>query len=112
MIIFSTPSKPFAYSVKGTARRQAVISDYTDEINALYEANAGSTKVEVPVPSTWAAEETRTFVREVVYKALGSDIGVDTDIFQFGCDRFVARFSRSLKRGSNTSIKPARDVDL
>ena len=38
MIIASTPSKPFMYTAKNTARRQAILSTYEAEINALYVA--------------------------------------------------------------------------
>lgn len=38
MITVSSPSKPFIYTVKLTARRQSVTTDYKEEIRALYHA--------------------------------------------------------------------------
>ncbi|KAI0070275.1 acetyl-CoA synthetase-like protein [Panus rudis PR-1116 ss-1] len=42
MILVVKPSKPFAYTVKNTARRQAIINEYESEIDALYARVAGT----------------------------------------------------------------------
>ncbi|KAF9261013.1 acetyl-CoA synthetase-like protein [Marasmius fiardii PR-910] len=39
MIIFADPKRPFKYTAKGTARRQAILQDYKDEITELLERN-------------------------------------------------------------------------
>ncbi len=86
MIIFSSPSKPFTYTAKGTARRQVVIDDYAREIEALYNATTTG-RSEVVAPSDWSDGQTLNFVREVVKTALRRDVEDEVDIFQYGCDR-------------------------
>lgn len=46
MILVASPSKRFAYSVKGAPRRRAVLSQYEDEIEAVYAAAAEPTQAE------------------------------------------------------------------
>ncbi len=86
-IIFSSPDKPFTYTGKGTARRQAIINEYQPEIEAMFEAIAISSHSEVDLPSSWSKTETLRFIRNVVHTVLERDIADDADIFQFGGDR-------------------------
>ena len=69
MIIFALPNKPFSYTGKGTARRQAIIKEYDPEIEALYQDS--EMLAEVTPPSCWDASSTLDFVRSVVQKVLG-----------------------------------------
>lgn len=87
MILVSTPSKPFTYTAKSTARRQAIINDYADEIEALYTAIDETTQSHILPPSAWTHDETLNFVRAVVTKVLKRSIEDTDDIFQHGCDR-------------------------
>lgn len=89
MIIVVNPSKPFQFTAKNTARRQAAINDYADEIKALYATVEESTQVELPPPSEWDIYSTTVFVRTVVRNVLKQEVGDHDDIFQHGCDRFV-----------------------
>ncbi|THG97884.1 hypothetical protein EW026_g4198 [Hermanssonia centrifuga] len=89
-IIFSSPDKPFTYTGKGTARRQAIINEYQPEIEAMFEAIAISSHSEVDLPSSWSKTETLRFIRNVVHTVLERDIADDADIFQFGGDSLQA----------------------
>lgn len=87
MILVAKPDKPFTYTAKNTARRQAVINDYEPEINALYDTVAESTQTSIPTPEVWDAVATTSFVRDVVGKVLRAPIKDDDDLFENGCDR-------------------------
>lgn len=89
MFIVAKPPKPFTYTAKNTARRQAVIADYNEEINALYNAVEESTQTSIPPPSDWSLGNITNFVRAVVSKVLLHTVQDDGDNFQHGCDRFV-----------------------
>ncbi|KAF7798295.1 hypothetical protein EIP86_009514 [Pleurotus ostreatoroseus] len=86
MILVASTSKPFAYTAKGTARRQAVINEYDEEIEAMYSsAESTSSKVEPPV--SWDETNTKGFIRDVVATVLKRHVDESADIFRFGCDR-------------------------
>ena len=87
MIIFSVPSKPFSYTGKGTTRRQAIIKEYAQEIEALYQED--TTFKEIATPSVWDQPNTLRFVHSVIQKGLGHEVEPDIDLFQTGCDRSV-----------------------
>ncbi|KAG2005477.1 hypothetical protein CC2G_001879 [Coprinopsis cinerea AmutBmut pab1-1] len=108
MIILSKPSKPFTYTAKGTARRQAVIRDYQEEIDELYEATGSSSQlsVEVELPVVWSYGNTLEFVREVVNSTLTKTVGDQDDIFHHGCDSLQATNIRNvLLRGLRDGAK-------
>lgn len=88
MIIVSTPSKPFMYTAKNTARRQAILSAYEAEINALYVAVDETTQSDLQPPALWDLSSTLEFVRGVVAKVLKRDMQDSDDLFQHGCDRY------------------------
>lgn len=103
MIIVSTPEKPFTFTGKGTPRRQAIINEYADEINATYDAVGEIVPPDAPFPPSWTDESTLNFVRDIVQRVMGVPIRDDDDIFRNGCDRYVASghachgFERSLE---------------
>lgn len=88
----ASPSKPFVYTAKLTARRQAVIVDYEPEIEALYEAVEESTQAVGKIPSSWTSETSLSFVRNVIGSVLKLPIADEDDIFLNSCDRFVPEF--------------------
>lgn len=96
MIIVAKPSKPFTYTAKSTARRQAVIADYEDEINAVYDKVEESTQSNIPPPAQWDVVSTTDFVRAVVNKVLRQTVNDDDDLFEHGCDRSVQAFPNLL----------------
>lgn len=89
MILVSTPNKPFTYTAKNTARRQAILADYDAEIVSLYDAVQKTTQPHIRAPASWTHESALEFVRVVVCEVLKRSVGVDEDIFESGCDRYV-----------------------
>lgn len=90
MIIVSSPSKPFVYTAKMTARRQAILKDYDEEINALYDVVEGTSQADFPPPSEWTPTQSLDYVRRIVHKVMKQKVADDIDIFQHGCDRCAA----------------------
>ena len=88
MIIVASPTKPFAYTAKNTARRQAIIADYDPEIEDLYTAVAETTQADIPPPKDWSISESTRFVRDVVARVLKNPVQDTDDLFQKGCDRY------------------------
>lgn len=87
MITVASPSKPFTYTAKRTARRAAIINEYAKEIEALYAAADESTQADIQPPTSWTYPRAKEFVQSVITRVLGHDMGEDVDIFQNGCDR-------------------------
>ena len=109
MILVSSPSKPFTYTAKGTARRQAVIADYEDEINAMYTTVAKSTSEDIAAPEHWTHPLTMDFIRKTVSRVLNSSVDDGVDLFQHGCDRYcVSSYSFSVQHadGDLVACKP------
>jgi hypothetical protein len=87
MIVVSSPAKPFVYTAKMTARRQAIIKDYDKEINALYDAIEQTSQVDIQLPVEWTPSQSLDYVRRVVYKVMTQKVADGVDVFQHGCDR-------------------------
>ena len=87
MIIVVAPSKPFVYTAKMTARRQAILKDYEPEINALYDTVEKTSQVDIPIPAEWTPSQSLDYVRNVLQKVMTQKVADDVDIFQHGCDR-------------------------
>lgn len=102
MVMVSLPHKPFTYTAKNTARRQAIIHDYQVEIDTLYTMVEESAQAELTPPAVWDLDNTTTFIRTVVNKILKSPVTDDEDIFQRGCDRCVPPLCRDPSYSSTT----------
>lgn len=90
MILVSKPSKPFTYTAKNTARRQAIINDYEEEINQVYDDVRDSAQTSISAPEEWTTQSTHSFVRSVVHQVLeGRIIDDDDDLFESGGDRYA-----------------------
>ena len=87
MIIVASPSKPFVYTAKMTARRQAILKDYDEEINALYDVVEQTSQVDIPIPAEWTPSHSLDYIRHVVQKVMTQNVADEVDIFQHGCDR-------------------------
>lgn len=87
MIIIASPAKPFVYTAKMTARRQAILKDYEAEINALYDIIEQTSQVDIPLPVDWSPSQSFDYVRCVVHKVMAQKVADGVDIFQHGCDR-------------------------
>ena len=90
MIIVASPSKPFVYTAKMTARRQAILKDYDKEINSLYDVVEGTSRVDFPPPSEWTPSQSLDYVRRIVHGVMKQKMADDIDVFQYGCDRCAA----------------------
>lgn len=93
--MLAIPSKPFTYTAKGTARRQAIITDYEPEIADMYEryernASGSGMSAGISPPTSLGEEDIVCFIRSLVQTALGREISDTVDVFQYGCDRSVA----------------------
>ncbi|KAH9000656.1 acetyl-CoA synthetase-like protein [Lactarius hatsudake] len=95
MIIVASPSKPFAYTAKMTARRQAILKDYDDEINALYDVIEQTSQVDIPSPSEWTPSQSLDYVRRIVHKVMAQKVADGVDIFQHGCDSLQSTYIRN-----------------
>ncbi|KAH9917020.1 uncharacterized protein B0H18DRAFT_1036256 [Fomitopsis serialis] len=96
MILVAKPSKPFLYTAKHTVRRGAVIKEYEDEIDALYESVESSSQSAVSPPSSWDIPAATGFVRAVVSQVMSRSIPDDGDLFQHGCDSLQATYIRNI----------------
>ncbi|KIJ49855.1 hypothetical protein M422DRAFT_246221 [Sphaerobolus stellatus SS14] len=94
MILVASPSKPFTYTAKNTARRGAIIKDYADEIEEIYKAVDESTQTSIPIPTSttenggWSLEDTREFVHNVVHEIM-KDVKRDERYRRFIQFRFL-----------------------
>ena len=88
MILVASPQKPFSITAKNTLRRQIILNDYEDEINALYDTVEETTQAVDTAPTSWDIVSTTTYVRTIVKKVLVHDVSDDDDLFQHGCDRY------------------------
>ncbi|EKM49937.1 uncharacterized protein PHACADRAFT_213717 [Phanerochaete carnosa HHB-10118-sp] len=110
MIVVSSPGKPFTYTAKNTARRQAILKDYEPEVEALYQAIEETTQAELPPPESWDLDSTIEFVRTVVNRVLNVPVGDADDIFRKGCDSLQATWIRNsllhaLRASTNVSTR-------
>ncbi|PBK96038.1 acetyl-CoA synthetase-like protein [Armillaria gallica] len=103
MIMVAKPTRPFTYTAKNTARRQAILTDHSDEILAIYETVAESTQANIPSPLEWDDASTEEFVRTVVLQVLLHSISDNDDFFQHGCDSLQATWIR------NTLLRALQD---
>ncbi|KAF5371569.1 hypothetical protein D9758_003563 [Tetrapyrgos nigripes] len=106
MILVANPAKPFTYTAKNTARRQAILDDYAQEINEMYRTVEESTQSSIPAPQEWSIGSAQEFVRVVVQKVLQKNISDQDDFFEHGCDSLQATWIRnSLLRALRDSAK-------
>ncbi|KAJ7127122.1 acetyl-CoA synthetase-like protein [Mycena epipterygia] len=106
MILVGSLSKPFEYTAKGTAKRQAVLKMYAAEIEKLYEST-NDWQSDMVLPSTWSASETLDFVRAAVASILSANLGDDMDLFQYGCDSLQATY---IRRAISYALQQSLDI--
>ncbi|TFK52863.1 acetyl-CoA synthetase-like protein [Heliocybe sulcata] len=111
MILVASPSKPFTYTAKNTARRQAVLAEYETEIEHLYESVDETTQADIPLPSDWSVENRERYVRTAVQRVLKRRLSDGDDLFQHGCDSLQATWIRnSLLRALREAGCHVRDM--
>lgn len=86
MILPSSPSKPLLFTEKRTIRKGATLSQYSEEIAALF-AEQGSVIPDVAPPASWTPESTLQFVHAIVKCVIPSIADDDHDLFDHGCTR-------------------------
>lgn len=87
MIIIAHPSRPFTYNHKGAPKRGAILTEYADDIEAVYtEVEKG---ISIAPPAEWTPATTLEFVRDTVNGILRQPAGDSDDLFEGGCDRSV-----------------------
>jgi hypothetical protein len=86
-----------------TARRQAIITDYEDEMAELYDAVEETTRSGISPPTEWNLTSTLDFVREVVRKVVVGDVQDDADIFRYRCESLQTTWIR------NSLLRALRD---
>ena len=98
MIVIASPKKPFSVTSKGTLRRQAIINDYAEEIDAAYEAVEEDAQISTSGPVNWDIGNAKLFVRQLIEKTLRKGqihVDDDNDLFEVGLDRYVWRNHRN-----------------
>jgi hypothetical protein len=70
-----------------TPRRQAILKDYDNEINVLYDEVEQASQADIPLPSGWTLSQSLDYMRHIVRKVMTVDVADNVDIFQYGCDR-------------------------
>ncbi|KAK0190081.1 NRPS-like enzyme [Armillaria mellea] len=117
MIIVAHPSKPFTFTAKGTPRRRAILTDYSKEIDAAYEAVDKSFVSSIPAPQKWITDDITEWIRRIVQSLLRTDAQIsDTqDFFAVGVDSLIATAIRNtvvstLRRSNVVSISIIRSL--
>jgi len=87
-------SLPFPTTAKGTVRRGIVLNEHADAIEQIY-AKAEASVGKENVPSEWTLEGVTMWLSKIVGGILSRPVGVDDDLFENGCDRFVPILSFS-----------------
>ncbi|KAI1791167.1 acetyl-CoA synthetase-like protein [Ganoderma leucocontextum] len=95
MILVTHPSKPFQFNAKGLPRRGVVLTEYSDDIEALYQEVESSAQGEFASPTVWDESRTLAFVRTVVQRTLRRALSDDADIFCNGGDSLQATWIRN-----------------
>ncbi|KAJ3915010.1 male sterility protein-domain-containing protein [Lentinula edodes] len=109
MILVASPSKPFMYTAKNTARRQAILNQYEEEIEAVYKAVEETTQSDIPAPVEWNPLSTKSFVRNIVTQVLSHTVKDGDDIFQYGCDSLQATWIRNT---IHRALRDSAEIDI
>ncbi|KAK0220052.1 hypothetical protein IW262DRAFT_1554790 [Armillaria fumosa] len=113
MILVSSPSKPFTYTTKNTARRLPVLEDYEDEIQALYNTVEDNILTDyLPPPCEWNSTSTVGFIRVVVRHVLKQSLSDADDLFEYGCDSLQATWiQNTLLQALHATANSRQDTD-
>ncbi|KAF7348965.1 NRPS-like enzyme [Mycena venus] len=91
MIVLATPSRPFQVSAKGTPRRQAILEDYAQEIDAAYVAfNRVAAPAGPQVHGKFSINDALEIVRGQVHTNVRPSISDNENLFDAGADSLVA----------------------
>ncbi|KAJ7216008.1 hypothetical protein GGX14DRAFT_442668 [Mycena pura] len=91
MIVLATPSRPFQVTAKGTPRRQAILEDYAEDIDAAY---AAFNRVPAPagprVHGSISINDALEIVRGQVHINIRPSISDSENLFDAGADSLLA----------------------
>ncbi|KAJ6538456.1 hypothetical protein DFH09DRAFT_1368847 [Mycena vulgaris] len=91
MIVLAKPSRPFQVTAKGTPRRQAILDDYTQDIDAAYTAFDNGAPSAVPqARGEISMNDALEIVRGHVRTNVGPSISDQDNIFDAGADSLLA----------------------
>ncbi|KAF7339024.1 Acetyl-CoA synthetase-like protein [Mycena venus] len=91
MIVLATASRPFQVTVKGTPRRQAILEDYAQEIDAAYVAfNHAAAPAGPQVHGKISVNDALEIVRGQVHSNVGPNISDNENLFDAGADSLLA----------------------
>ncbi|KAJ6475669.1 hypothetical protein DFH09DRAFT_446189 [Mycena vulgaris] len=91
MIVLAKPSRPFQVTAKGTPRRQAILDDYTQDIDAAYTAFDNTAPSAVPqARGEISMNDALEIVRGHVRTNVGPSISDQDNIFNAGADSLLA----------------------
>ncbi|KAJ6538443.1 hypothetical protein DFH09DRAFT_1398139 [Mycena vulgaris] len=91
MIVLAKPSRPFQVTAKGTPRRQAILDDYTQDIDAAYTAFDNAAPSAIPqARGEISMNDALEIVRGHVRTNVGPSISDQDNIFDVGADSLLA----------------------
>ncbi|KAJ6600965.1 hypothetical protein DFH09DRAFT_969448 [Mycena vulgaris] len=91
MIVLAKPSRPFQVTAKGTPRRQAILDDYTQDIDAAYTAFDNAAPSAVPqARGEISMNDALEIVRGHVRTNVGPSISDQDNLFDAGADSLLA----------------------
>jgi hypothetical protein len=91
MILLATPSRPFQVTAKGTPRRQAILEDYAQDIDAAYVAfNRVSARGDPQVHGSISVNDALEIVRGQVHTNVRPSISDNENLFDAGMDRYAS----------------------
>jgi len=99
-IAIASKAKPFKTTPKGTTQRRAVVRDYEQEINAIYEADLED-DLQDSLPETLDQNSVTEYTRQVIARVLEKpDIPVNQDFYSAGLDSLMTmQAAKVLQRG-------------
>jgi hypothetical protein len=111
MIVLATPSRPFQVTAKGTPRRQAILEDYAQDIDAAYVAfNRVPARADPQVHGSISVNDALEIVRGQVHTHVQPSISDNENLFDAGMDRYASsRHSHQMVSiNANGSLLAAR----
>lgn len=90
MVVLATPSRPFQVTAKGTPRRQAILDDYAQDIDAAYVAfNRVPAPASPQVHGSISINDALEIVRGQVHTNVQPCISDNENLFDAGADRYA-----------------------
>ncbi|KAJ6507610.1 hypothetical protein DFH09DRAFT_1437030 [Mycena vulgaris] len=91
MIVLANPSRPFQVTAKGTLRRQAILEDYAQDIDAVYTSfDSAAPSVVTQARGEISMNDVLEIVRGHVRANINPSISDNDNIFDAGADSLLA----------------------